>query len=69
MTVWWTVGEKEAVVTGASLSVLGKGCTVLPTARVVVHDSNGPVEAIVLFDSGSDRSYVSSSLVRKVGAK
>ena len=53
------VKENDTVAVGASLScVLGKDCTVLPTARVVVEGSRGPVEATVPFDSGSDRSYM-----------
>ena len=65
------VGKKEAVNSvSASLScVRGRACTVLPTASVLVQGPNGSVQATVLFDSGSDRSYVSSSLVKKVGAK
>lgn len=41
-------------------------CIVLPTAKVTVQGHRGSVTATLLFDSGSDRSYVSSSLVRKV---
>ena len=43
-------------------------CSVLPTARVLVTGSKGAVEANVMFDTGSDRSYISQSLVRKIGA-
>jgi hypothetical protein len=39
----------------------------LQTARVKVHGKKGVTEATVLFDTGSDRTYVSSSLVHKVG--
>ena len=42
---------------------------VLPTARVKVLGDKGPVDTTVLFDSGSDRTYVSQSLVRRAGAK
>ena len=38
---------------------------VLPTASVIVKGSKGDVQATLLFDSGSNRSYVSSSLVKK----
>ena len=48
--------------------VPGKQCSVLPTARVTVKGSKGTVEANVMFDTGSDRSYISQSLVKKVGA-
>ena len=50
-------------------SAQGNQCIVLPTARVKVRGDKGPVEATVLFDSGSDRSYVSESLVKRVGAQ
>lgn len=48
---------------------LGGYRTVLQTARVCVHGSKGKVEATLLFDSGSDRTYVSSSLINRVGPK
>ena len=38
---------------------------VLPTARVLVHGVNTAVHCTVLFDSGSDRSYVSAELVEQ----
>lgn len=42
-------------------------CSVLPTAKVKVCGNNGKYsEATLLFDSGSDKSYVSSKFVRKV---
>ncbi|XP_064117688.1 uncharacterized protein LOC135223114 [Macrobrachium nipponense] len=41
-------------------------CTILQTAKVSVVESNGiPIEARALFDSGSDRTYVSSNIVKK----
>ena len=41
-------------------------CTILQTAKVNVMGSNGiPIEVRALFDSGSDRTYVSSDIVRK----
>ena len=43
-------------------------CVVLPTARVMVHGVQGSVPATLLFDTGSDRSYVAETLVKKVGA-
>ncbi|XP_043226812.1 uncharacterized protein LOC122383972 [Amphibalanus amphitrite] len=43
-------------------------CVVLPTARVLVHGAHGSVLATLLFDTGSDRTYVSEELVKKVGA-
>ena len=44
-------------------------CTVLPTAKVLVYGSKGVVEATALFDSGSDRTYVTESLVKRVGVE
>ena len=41
-------------------------CVVLPTAAVLVQSRAGPVPATLLFDTGSDRSYVSESLVKRV---
>ena len=43
--------------------------TVLQTARVFVKGSTGTVRATLLFDSGSDRSSVSSSLIEKLKLK
>lgn len=39
----------------------------LQTARVTVKGRSGLVQATVLFDTGSDRSYISRSLVDKLG--
>ena len=39
----------------------------LQTAKVNVHGKCGQVEAVVLFDSGADRTYISESLVNKIG--
>ncbi|KAG1672253.1 Seipin [Nymphon striatum] len=44
-------------------------CTVLQSAKVFVLGKNGPVEAPVLFDTGSDDSYVSKSLVKGVNPR
>ena len=41
----------------------------LPTARVQVRGREGWFTATLLFDSGSDRSYVSKDLVAKVRPK
>ena len=43
----------------------GSQSVVLPTASVYVKGHHGNVKATVLFDTGSNRSYVSSSLVRQ----
>ena len=42
-------------------------CVVLPTASVLVQGRAGPVPATLLFDTGSDRSYVSEALMKRVG--
>ncbi|XP_043244025.1 uncharacterized protein LOC122392808 [Amphibalanus amphitrite] len=66
------VGAVSRGVSDVSLScntVQKKDCIVLPTARVTVIGSRGPVEATVLFDSGSDRTYVSESLVQRASPK
>ena len=39
----------------------------LQSVRVKVHGVGGVVDATVLFDTGSDRSYITMDLVRKVG--
>jgi hypothetical protein len=41
--------------------------TVLQTAKMKVHGVKGMAETTLLLDSGSDRSYVSSDLVNKIG--
>ena len=38
----------------------------LQFARVTVHGSQGVTEATVMFDTGSDRSYVTQDLVNRV---
>jgi hypothetical protein len=43
-----------------------KSSTLMQVVTVNVCGQNGVVQANVLFDSGADRSYISSSLVRKV---
>ena len=61
VTVSLSCGDKKQTST--------RQCTVLPTAKVLVYGSKGVVEATVLFDSGSDRTYVTESLVKRVGAE
>ena len=56
--------------TDASLSCNTDGlCSVLPTATVNVMSVLGPVKATLIFDSGSDRTYVSEQLMKKVQGK
>ena len=72
-----TVDGSNDNTSAANLSYVGvaatKGkdnrCTILPTAKVYVSGERGSIEATLLFDSGSDRSYVTNSLVRKVRPK
>ena len=55
---------------GVSLSCnTGGRCTLLPTASVDVMSSSGPVKAQLIFDSGSDRTYVSERLMKKVSGQ
>ena len=55
---------------GVSLSCnTGTKCTLLPTATVDVMTVTGPVKAQLIFDTGSDRSYVSERLRKKVGGQ
>ena len=49
----------------SSLAALASGATVLQTARIRLQTDSGIVLATALFDSGSDRSYATSSLVQK----
>ena len=51
----------KVILVGSSARVL------LQTARVKVRGAWGVTEATILFDTGSDRSYVTSELVGKVG--
>ena len=63
------VGSGSRPAATASLSCVPPvQCSVLPTARVFVKGSKGVVEATLMFDTGSDCSYVSQSLVKRVGA-
>ena len=56
--------------TDVNLLTVNKNVTFLPTARVKVQGRDGSwLEATLLFDSGADRSYISSSLVGKVSPR
>lgn len=64
--------EQSAVdsLTATSIGDNVANASFLPTACVKVWGGSGvPVEATLMFDSGSDRSYVSESLVRSVKPK
>lgn len=71
-------GQDQALVQGggenetpamSSISDNGPVKIVLQTARVFIQGQNGVVEATVCFDSGADRSYISSRLVKQAGLK
>ncbi|XP_068227909.1 uncharacterized protein [Palaemon carinicauda] len=47
-------------------NLLSQTCNVLQTAKVKVWGEKGMYQAIVLFDTGSDRPYVSCKFVKKV---
>ena len=56
--------NKENISPSLKVSMSGKSqCIVLPTARVYLHGPKGRYEATLLFDSGSDRSYIMPPLV------
>ena len=65
--------EQKNGVAGVAMTVSNKvnvtNVSLLPTARVRVKGRDGWVSATLLFDSGSDRSYVSRSLVNEVKPK
>ncbi|KAJ8018051.1 hypothetical protein HOLleu_44175 [Holothuria leucospilota] len=63
--------DNAAVISLVNVSLHSKShmYTVLQTAKVMVFGEKGAVEATLLFDSGSDRSYISSKLVQRVGPK
>ena len=44
-------------------------CSVLPTATVNVMSASGPVKATLIFDSGSDRTYVSEQLMKRADGR
>ncbi|KAJ8030134.1 Fatty acid synthase [Holothuria leucospilota] len=63
--------DNAAVISPVNVSLHSKShmYKVLQTAKVMVFGEKGAVEATLLFDSGSDRSYISSKLVQRVGPK
>ena len=76
------VNESDTQAKRATISVSGAGVTnkvnsvtgndnakhvLLQTARIQVQGKRGMSEATVLFDTGSDKTYISESLVAKVG--
>ena len=53
-----------------NLASISKGCTVLQTASIpLLSDDGSIVVARVLFDTGSDKSYLTSSLSKRLNAK
>ena len=52
-----------------SFKSVNESHVILQIAQAYVINDGNVTNATVLFDTGSDRSYISSSLVRKVGPK
>lgn len=50
---------------GASLSCNTGSVTLLPIASVVVESDQGPVKADLIFDGGTDKSFVSERLMKR----
>ena len=60
-------GTHDSVVSNVN-SVTGvKTRVLLQTVRVMVQGRAGVSNAVILFDTGSDRTYISETLVRKIG--
>ena len=51
-----------------SNSVTGKS-TILQTVKIIINGKHGPIEANVLFDTGSNISYATTELIKKVSPK
>ena len=71
-TVGQTSNTTSTVRVAASTNGVGLDKTkrvILQCARVRVHGDLGVSEANVLFDTGSDRTYISTSLVQRVSPK
>ena len=60
-------GRTQGVKVSLSCNSGDDKCVVLPSASVLVQGVGGPVHATLLFDTGSDRTYVSEALMRRVG--
>lgn len=60
------VKKVDGVKSGASLSCSTGGLTLLPVATVLVESVHGPVKASLIFDGGSDKSFVSKRLMKQV---
>ena len=52
---------------GMTCNPKGKSHVLLQTAKVKVRGSKGTADAVVLFDTGSDRTYMSERLVNAIG--
>ena len=59
-------GHEQVSLNCTGISSVVKPQVMLQTAWVTVRGRKGTVKAVVLFDTGSDRSYVSSRLVQRV---
>ena len=61
--------DENVVKSNVTVNVNQNSVFLLPLARVKVLGREGPVDATLLFDSGSDRSYVARDLVSRVHPK
>ena len=70
MTQTPEVSQTDNTVTHVGISHSeNKYCTALQTATVLVKGRKCDAEATVMFDSGSDNTYVSSNLIKRVGSE
>ena len=66
-TAQYLTHDQSPPLEGSTLLNSTSGGTVLQTVRVFVRGKKGVVRATALLDTGSDRSYITSSLAAKVG--
>ena len=59
----------DSSVANVSCVALGQSSVLLQTTKVVVQGPSGKTEVNVLFDSGSDKTYITDNLVRKLKLK
>ena len=64
-----SLAEPQANVSLVNLEQCNNICTAFQTAKVLVGSGRNQVEATILFDSASDKSYISQNLVDKVGGR
>lgn len=61
--------DENEIVSHVSLTQQATSCVLLQVLKVKVAGKTGSTEAIVLCDTGADRSYISQKLVDKIGPK